>query len=61
MSIVDNECSCLAGECRIKTLPLLYEMSSLIAESADLTHTLNVVLGTMEQYMNIVCGVSQPL
>ena len=56
MAIVEDEWTCLAGECRIKTLPLLYEMSSLIAESADLSHTLNILLQTMEQHMDVVCG-----
>jgi Nif-specific regulatory protein len=56
MAIVEDEWTCLAGECRIKTLPLLYEMSSLITESADLSHTLNILLQTMEQHMDVVCG-----
>lgn len=53
---VEDQWICLAGECRVKTLPLLHEMSSLIAEGADLTHTLIVLLRTMQQHMNIVRG-----
>jgi Nif-specific regulatory protein len=40
----------------MKTLPLLYEMSSLIAESASLMHSLIVALRMMDQHMNIVRG-----
>jgi Nif-specific regulatory protein len=47
---------CLAGECRAKTLPLLHEISGLVATGADLTHTLTVLLRTMQQHMNIVRG-----
>lgn len=51
-----DEWVCLAGECRANVLPLLHEMSGLIAEGSDLTHILAVLLQTMQQKMNIVRG-----
>jgi Nif-specific regulatory protein len=47
---------CLAGECRIKAWPSLYEMSQVIAESADLSHTVRILLRIMEKYMRVVRG-----
>jgi len=48
---------CRNVECRAKVFPLLYEMSQIIAESANLSHTLIILLQIMEQQMNIVCGM----
>lgn len=48
--------TCLAGECRIKTLPLLHEMSQVITQSADLNHTVHILLRIMEQFMSVVRG-----
>jgi Nif-specific regulatory protein len=48
---------CRNVECRAKVFPLLYQMSQVIAESADLSHTLIILLQIMEQQMNIVCGM----
>ncbi len=48
---------CRNVECRAKVFPLLYQMSQVIAESANLSHTLIILLQIMEQQMNIVCGM----
>jgi len=48
--------TCLAGECRIQAWPSLHEMSLVIAESADLSHTVQILLRIMEQYMSVVRG-----
>lgn len=48
---------CRNMEFRAKVVPLLYQMSKVIAESADLSHTLMILLQIMEQQMNIVCGM----
>ena len=48
--------TCLAGECRIQAWPSLHEMSQVIAESADLSNTVKILLHIMEKYMNVVRG-----
>ena len=48
--------TCLAGECRIQAWPSLHEMSQVIAESADLSHTVQILLKIMEKYMSVVRG-----
>ena len=48
--------SCLAGECRIQAWPSLHEMSQVIAESANLSNTVKILLRIMEQYMSVVRG-----
>jgi Nif-specific regulatory protein len=52
----DDGWTCLAGECRIQAWPSLHEMSQVIAESADLSHTVKILLRIMEQYMSVVRG-----
>ena len=52
----ENPWTCLAGECRLKTLPVIYEISKVIAMSADLPHTLGILLQMMKQHMNIIRG-----
>lgn len=54
---LENIKRCRNLECRAKVFPLLYQMSKIIAESADLSHTLIILLQIMEQQMNIVCGM----
>jgi Nif-specific regulatory protein len=48
---------CRNHECRAKVFPLLYQMSRVISESSDLSHTLVILQQIMEQEMNIVCGM----
>ncbi|BCS55063.1 sigma-54-dependent Fis family transcriptional regulator [Geobacter sp. SVR] len=48
---------CRNRECRAKVFPLLYQMSRVIAESADLPPTLIILQKIMEKEMNIVCGM----
>jgi Nif-specific regulatory protein len=48
---------CRNRECRAKVFPLLYQMSRVIAESADLSHTLLILQQIMEHEMNIICGM----
>jgi Nif-specific regulatory protein len=51
-----DDWTCLAGECRIRAWPSLHEMSQVITESADLSHTVKILLRIMEKYMNVVRG-----
>jgi len=55
-SVEERSWTCLAGECRIQAWPSLYEMSQVIAESADLPNTVQILLRIMEKYMNVVRG-----
>jgi len=48
---------CRNRECRAKVFPLLYQMSQVIAESSDLSHTLTILQQIMEMEMNIICGM----
>ncbi|MFA7062181.1 MAG: GAF domain-containing protein, partial [Pedobacter sp.] len=48
---------CRNRECRAKVFPLLYQMSRVISESSDLSHTLIILQQIMEKAMNIVCGM----
>lgn len=48
---------CRNRECRAKVFPLLYQMSRVIAESADLSHTLMILQQIMERDMSIICGM----
>lgn len=48
---------CRNRECRAKVFPLLYQMSQVIAESSDLSHTLVILQQIMEKEMSIVCGM----
>ncbi len=52
----DANWTCLAGECRIQAWPSLHEMSQVIAESANLSNTVKILLHIMEQYMGVVRG-----
>ena len=56
MSGAKDDWICLADECRLKTLSLLDEISTSIAESANLKQTLIALLRTMQQHMRIVRG-----
>jgi len=47
---------CLAGECRIQAWPSLHEMSQVLSASADLPHTVQILLRIMEKYMRVVRG-----
>jgi Nif-specific regulatory protein len=48
---------CRNRECRAKVFPLLFQMSRVIAESSDLSHTLVILQQIMEKEMSIVCGM----
>jgi Nif-specific regulatory protein len=48
---------CRNRECRAKVFPLLYQMSRVIAESSDLSHTLVILQQIMAKEMSIVCGM----
>lgn len=55
-SMRNESWTCLAGECRIQAWPSVHEMSQVIAESADLHHTVQILLRIMQQYMSVVRG-----
>ena len=48
---------CRNRECRAKVFPLLFQMSRVISESSNLSHTLTILQQIMEQEMNVVCGM----
>ena len=48
---------CRNLECRAKVFPLLYQMSRVIAESANLCHSLLILQQIMAREMNFVCGM----
>lgn len=48
---------CRIHECRAKVFPLLYQMSRVIAESSDLSHTLIILRRIMKREMKMVCGM----
>lgn len=48
---------CQTGECRIKTLPTLYRIIRVIADSKDLADALTLILEVMEQRQRIVRGM----
>jgi Nif-specific regulatory protein len=54
---VDTLNKCRSHECRAKVLPLLYQMSRVIAESSDLSHTLIILRRIMKREMKMVCGM----
>ncbi len=54
---VDTLNKCKSHECRAKVLPLLYQMSRVIAESSDLSHTLIIMRRIMKREMKMVCGM----
>jgi Nif-specific regulatory protein len=54
---IESVKKCRSMECRAKVFPLLFQMSKVIAESADLSHVLTILLQIMEQQMKIVCGM----
>ncbi|TCT24276.1 sigma-54 interaction domain-containing protein [Thiobaca trueperi] len=49
-------CECDFGECRTQVLPLLYEMSRLVAEAGDLQTTLTILLQLMKRHMKLIRG-----
>lgn len=48
---------CKTGECRVNVLPMLYQISQILAESEDLTHSLAIILKIMEERMKVVRGM----
>ncbi len=54
---LDHVGKCRNLECRAQVFPLLYQMSRVIAESGNLTHTLILLQQIMEREMNFVCGM----
>nr|WP_320115894.1 hypothetical protein [uncultured Desulfuromonas sp.] len=54
---LDHLGKCRNLECRARVFPLLYQMSRVIAESANLGQTLVLLQQIMEREMNFVCGM----
>ena len=50
-------CACDLGECRTDLLPLLSEMSRVVAGSANLPSALKILLRLMKRHMNVVRGM----
>lgn len=48
---------CFTGECRVNVLPILYRISQIIIDNADLAASLPVILSVMQQQMKMLCGM----
>jgi len=53
---VDDFTDCKTGECRVNVLPILFQISQIIAESEDLASSLALILKVMQTKMRIVRG-----
>ncbi|WP_454918068.1 sigma-54 interaction domain-containing protein [Xanthobacter sediminis] len=47
---------CFTGECRINVLPILYQISQVIAENEDLTKSLAIILKVMQKRLKVQRG-----
>ncbi|WP_110017600.1 sigma 54-interacting transcriptional regulator [Plasticicumulans acidivorans] len=57
MTSLPHYCECDLGECRTDLLPLLYEMSRIASQSADLSAILGILLRLMKRHMKVVRGM----
>ncbi|AEI37865.1 MAG: sigma-54-dependent Fis family transcriptional regulator [Zymomonas mobilis subsp. pomaceae] len=48
---------CFTGECRVAILPILYEISQVLTDSADLTASIPVILNTMQNHLKMQRGI----
>jgi len=56
MRAENSDWKCLAGECRIQAWPSIHEMSQVLAQSADLADTVQILLHVMKTHMRVVRG-----
>lgn len=54
---VEEFSHCFTGECRVKMLPLLYKISQIITDSANLANALSIILGIMQQHLKMERGI----
>lgn len=54
---VEEFSHCFTGECRVKMLPILYKISQIITNTADLANALSMVLGLMENHLKMQRGI----
>jgi len=52
----DDFTHCFTGECRINVLPILYQISQVMAESEDLAASLAIILNVMEKRLKVHRG-----
>lgn len=55
-AFVDDFSHCFTGECRVNVLPILFRINKVIAENADLTTLLSIVLDGMRAQMKMQRG-----
>jgi Nif-specific regulatory protein len=48
---------CFTGECRVSVLPILYKISQVITNSADLAASLSIILGVMQNQLKMRRGI----
>lgn len=48
---------CFTGECRVNMLPILYQISQIITNSADLAASLSIILNVMQQQLKMQRGI----
>ncbi|KAA5602680.1 sigma 54-interacting transcriptional regulator [Blastochloris sulfoviridis] len=54
---VEEFSHCFTGECRVSVLPILYKISQINTNSADLARALPIILGVMRQHLKIQRGM----
>ncbi len=55
--ISEDFTDCKTGECRVNVLPMLYQISQILAASEDLAHSLAIILKVMQDRMKVVRGM----
>jgi len=55
--IVEEFSHCFTGECRVSVLPILYRISQIITRNADLSSSLSLILGVMQQQLKMQRGM----
>ncbi|BBF91935.1 sigma-54 interaction domain-containing protein [Blastochloris tepida] len=54
---VEEFSHCFTGECRVSVLPILYRISQINTNSADLARSLPIILGVMRQHLKMQRGM----
>lgn len=54
---VEEFSHCFTGECRVSVLPVLYKISQINANAADLARSLPIILGVMRQHLKMQRGM----
>ncbi|MGE4281877.1 MAG: sigma-54 interaction domain-containing protein [Magnetospirillum sp.] len=55
--VTDDFTHCFTGECRVNVLPILFQISQVIADSEDLGASLSIILKVMQQRLKMQRGM----